>query len=30
VVASEHVYNITNIGLNIHSEMLCDISKKKA
>jgi alkylhydroperoxidase family enzyme len=29
VVASEHVYNITNIGLNIHSDMLCDISKKK-
>jgi alkylhydroperoxidase family enzyme len=29
LVASEHVYNITNIGLNIHSEMLCDISKKK-
>lgn len=28
--ASEHVYNITNIGLNIHSDMLCDISKKKA
>ncbi len=29
VVATEHVYNITNIGLNIHSDMLCDISKKK-
>ncbi|MBA3680894.1 MAG: carboxymuconolactone decarboxylase family protein [Bacteroidetes bacterium] len=29
IVASEHVYNITNIGLNIHSDMLCDISKKK-
>lgn len=28
--ASEHVYNITNIGLNIHSDMLCDIDKKKA
>ena len=28
-VASEHVYNITNIGLNIHSDMLCDISRKK-
>lgn len=25
LVASEHVYNITNIGLNIHSDMLCDI-----
>ena len=30
VVASEHVYNITNIGLNIHSDMLCDIGKKAA
>jgi alkylhydroperoxidase family enzyme len=29
LVASEHLYNITNIGLNIHSDMLCDISKKK-
>jgi alkylhydroperoxidase family enzyme len=29
IVASEHVYNMTNIGLNIHSDMLCDISKKK-
>jgi alkylhydroperoxidase family enzyme len=29
VVASEHVYNITNIGLNIHSDMLCDISRQK-
>jgi len=29
VVASEHVYNMTNIGMNIHSDMLCDISKKK-
>lgn len=28
LVASEHVYNITNIGLNIHSDMLCDILKK--
>jgi len=28
-VASEHVYNMTNIGLNIHSDMLCDISRKK-
>jgi alkylhydroperoxidase family enzyme len=25
LVASEHVYNITNIGLNIHSDMLCAI-----
>lgn len=29
LVASEHVYNITNIGLNIHSDMLCNITKKK-
>ena len=29
LVASEHVYNITNIGLNIHSDMLCDISRNK-
>jgi alkylhydroperoxidase family enzyme len=29
LVASEHLYNMTNIGLNIHSDMLCDISKKK-
>jgi len=30
LVASEHVYNITNIGLNIHSDMLCDIGRKKS
>jgi alkylhydroperoxidase family enzyme len=29
LVASEHVYNISNIGLNIHSDMLCDIARKK-
>jgi alkylhydroperoxidase family enzyme len=29
LVASEHFYNVTNIGLNIHSDMLCDISRKK-
>jgi alkylhydroperoxidase family enzyme len=29
LVASEHVYNMTNIGLNIHSDMLCDLSKKR-
>ncbi len=29
LVASEHLYNITNIGLNIHSDMICDIAKKK-
>jgi alkylhydroperoxidase family enzyme len=28
VVASEHFYNITNLGLNIHSDMLCDIARK--
>jgi len=29
LVASEHFYNITNIGLNIHSDMLCDIRRAK-
>jgi alkylhydroperoxidase family enzyme len=29
LVATEHVYNLTNIGLNIHSDMLCDLSKKQ-
>src|SRR5262245_31287369 len=29
LVASEHFYNMTNIGLNIHSDMLCDISRMK-
>lgn len=28
LVGSEHLYNMTNIGLNIHSDMLCDISRK--
>jgi alkylhydroperoxidase family enzyme len=28
LVASEHFYNLSNIGLNIHSDMLCDITKK--
>jgi alkylhydroperoxidase family enzyme len=28
LVATEHVYNMTNIGLNIHSDLLCDISRK--
>jgi alkylhydroperoxidase family enzyme len=28
LVATEHVYNMTNIGLNVHSDMLCDISRK--
>jgi len=29
LVASEHFYNLTNIGLNIHSDMLCDIGRKE-
>jgi AhpD family alkylhydroperoxidase len=29
LVASEHFYNMTNIGLNIHSDMLCDIRKQR-
>ena len=29
LVATEHLYNLTNIGLNIHSDMLCDITKRK-
>jgi alkylhydroperoxidase family enzyme len=29
LVASEHLYNVTNIGLNIRSDMLCDISKQR-
>lgn len=28
LIASEHLYNLTNLGLNIHSDMLCDITKK--
>jgi alkylhydroperoxidase family enzyme len=30
LVASEHLYNLTNIGLNIHSDMLCEIRPKQA
>jgi alkylhydroperoxidase family enzyme len=30
LVASEHFYNLTNIGMNIHSDMLCDIRRKNA
>ena len=30
LVATEHVYNMTNIGLNIHSDMLCDLTRKNA
>ncbi len=29
LVATEHVYNMTNIGLNIHSDMLCDIARSR-
>jgi alkylhydroperoxidase family enzyme len=29
LVASEHIYNISNIGLNIHSDMICDIVRNK-
>lgn len=29
LVASEHLYNLTNLGLNIHSDLLCDLSKRK-
>ncbi|HWB62957.1 MAG TPA: carboxymuconolactone decarboxylase family protein [Chitinophagales bacterium] len=28
LIASEHVYNITNIGLNIHSDLLCELPVK--
>lgn len=27
IVASEHLYNLTNLGLNIHSDMLCSIRR---
>lgn len=27
LVASEHFYNMTNIGLNIHSDMLCSLNR---
>ena len=29
LVASEHLYNISNLGLNIHSDLLCNIITKK-
>jgi len=29
LVASEHLYNLTNLGLNIHSDMLCDIRRRR-
>jgi alkylhydroperoxidase family enzyme len=28
LVSTEHLYNISNLSLNIHSDMLCDIMKK--
>lgn len=30
LVASEHLYNVTNIGLNIHSDMLCKIAREQS
>lgn len=30
LVASEHLYNMTNLGLNIHSDGLCALERKKA
>ncbi len=30
LIASEHLYNLTNIGLNIHSDMLCEMKKPDA
>jgi len=30
LVASEHLYNMTNVGLNIGSDGLCDISARRA
>ena len=29
LVASEHFYNLTNLGLNIHSDMLCDLARRR-
>jgi hypothetical protein len=29
LVASEHLYNITNLGLNIHSDLLCNLNRRK-
>lgn len=28
LIASEHFYNLTNIGLNIKSDLLCDLGRK--
>jgi alkylhydroperoxidase family enzyme len=30
LVASEHLYNLTNLGLNIHSDMLCNLPRPEA
>ena len=30
LVASEHLYNMTNIGLNIHSDLLCHLDRKRS
>ena len=30
LVASEHFYNMSNIGLNIHSDMLCELAANRA
>ncbi len=30
LIASEQLYNLTNIGLNIHSDMLCEVKKPDA
>lgn len=30
LVASEHYYNMVNLGLNIHSDNLCDISRRRS
>lgn len=30
IIATEHMANMTNIGLNIHSEMLCSIAAKES
>jgi hypothetical protein len=29
LVASEHFDNMTNLGLNIHTDMLCDIARQR-
>lgn len=30
LVASEHLYNVTNLGLSIHSDMLCELRPRRA